>query len=620
MDGTLATEPGFSWCAGAIGHGSPETVRAIAALASETLTTGDGEVALLGSWRAGEVRTLSVGPVWAAFVGITRFSDDEALAEVRRAGHRARLDALARLPGSFQLVVWSPSGVSLFADSIGLRRFWHVRTGGCLLFATHALLLHRLAGSQVDDDWLATRLAAPSLRGALERRAPFVGVEGVAPGESVHIRRDGSVRTERWWIPPEPNMPLAGAATALSERLSSAVGHRVAAVRRASCDVSGGLDSTSLAFLAAAAAGSRHTPLVTVTRVPASPANDDRAWSAKALDALSSGEHVRLDVEEQWLPYSRLSVPPALDEPDPSTVLLGPMRQLAGVLARIGSEVHLAGNGGDPVLGAPMAYLGGLARRHPVLALRHLRGHRALSGLTGRSVTEFARPSRYADWLALAAQRVEEGGRIPHTWALPPSSPTGLLTRDSLAAARLVLLEAAGQVEQVGGIERHGAVVRIRHCAAVQRLHRDVAASLGYRLELPFLDADVVEVCLSARPHERLDPYRPKPLLVAAMRGTVPDALLDRTTMGVYETELHLGWRRHRDEMRRWLDGSRLVDRGLVTGPGLDAVFDRRLDTAGLLALNEVLAAELWLRSLESLPVGPMRRAAAHHAQDAGRH
>jgi asparagine synthase (glutamine-hydrolysing) len=412
---------------------------------------------------------------------------------------------------------------------------------------------------------------------------------------------------------------LADAAPALSERLSSGVGHRVAVVRRASCDLSGGLDSTSLAFLAAAAARSGPTSLVTVTRAPASPANDDRVWSAKALDALRS-DHVRLDLEEQWLPYSRLSVPPPLDEPDASTVLLAPMRQLAAALARAGSEVHLAGNGGDQVLGAPMAYLGRLARQHPMLALRHLRGHRALVGLTGRSLAELARPGRYADWLALTAHRVEDGGRVPQTWASPWPPPSDLLTRDSLAAARSVLLEAAGQVEQVGDIVRHGAVVRIRHSAAVQRLHRDAAASLGYRLELPFLDADVAEICLAARPYERLDPYRPKPLLVAAMGGTVPDPLLARTTRGIYDTELHLGWRRHRDEVRTWFDGSRLVDRGLVTADRLAAVFDRHLDTAGLFALNEVLAAELWVRSLECSPADPRRPAAPHHAQDARRH
>ena len=88
--------------------------------------------------------------------------------------------------------------------------------------------------------------------------------------------------------------------------------------------------------------------------------------------------------------------------------------------------------------------------------------------------------------------------------------------------------------------------------------------------------------------------------------------------MGVYDTELHLGWRRHKREVREWFAGSRLVERGLVTAVGLSAAFERSVDTYDLFALNEALAAELWLRSLESLPSGRAWAEAPAHAHDAG--
>jgi asparagine synthase (glutamine-hydrolysing) len=268
-----------------------------------------------------------------------------------------------------------------------------------------------------------------------------------------------------------------------------------------------------------------------------------------------------------------------------------------------------------------MAYVGGLARRHPLVAARHLRGHRALVGLTGRSFAELLCPGRYADWLGLAAAWLEgRPGRVPQTWAALPPLPTGLIDADVLAMAGAALRDVADRAQHVGDIQRYGAVVRLRHTAGVHRLHRDAAAALGLRLELPFFDADVAEVCLSARLHERVDPYRAKPLLVEAVRGTVPDSLLMRTTMGVYDTELHLGWRRHRNDVRALLETTALAERGLVTDTGVARLVEGTLSTQDLFWLNDVLAAELWLRSLDRLTPLVRLTPVTLHTNDSGSH
>lgn len=614
---TATTPFGFSWCAGVLGRVPPEYRAALSALAKST-SMGDGGTALVGSWTPGEVTTSAAGPHRAAFLGTCRFSGRTAATELEHAVTRRRIDGLARLPGSFHLVVFTPDAVWLVPDRTGLRRFWYVRVGGGLLFASHAVLLASLVGALVDEAWLATRLAAPSLRGAVEERSPFAGVAGVPPGSFLRVGIDGSTQTDRWWSPPEPVVALPVAGAKLKESLESAVGHRVRAVAHASVDLSGGLDSTALAFLAATSAPAAGSSLTTLTRTPASPANDDPIWAAQARTALRGVEHLDLAGDEA-LPFGRLGVPAPLDEPDPSAMLAGAMQLQANVLGARGSKLHLAGNGGDQVLGAPMAYLAGLARRHPLLAARHLRGHRALVGLSGKTFAELLRPGRYADWLALAAAQL--GGRpgeVPQTWAALPHAPSGLIGADVLAVAASVLRDVAERSEQVGDIERYGAMVRLRHTAAVHRLHRDAAALQGLRLELPFLDADVAEVCLSTRLHERVDPYRAKPLLVEAMRGTVPDCLLTRTTMGVYDTELHIGWRRHRAEVRSLLDGAALAERGLVREAGIARLVEGAVTTEDLFWLNEVLAAELWLRSLAA--VAPLVRSSpvSLHSNDAG--
>jgi len=587
----------FPWCAGVVGRPPAELSAALASLASSSVAFGDGM--LVGSWWPGELRTVRAGRMEAAFLGTARFTDAQALDALARARDTRDHAALARLSGSYQLLVYTPGGVTLCPDRTGLRRLWYASSPGYALFATHTLVLQRLLNAPLDEKWLAIRLIAPSLRDVLDHRAPFVGVEPVRPGEAVQLRSDRTGWTDTWWAPPPAVLPVQRSAPVLAETLAAAVGHRVASVRRTSCDLSGGLDSTSLAFLARRAARDGATSLVTLTRAPASPANDDPYWVARAVAAMPDIEHVQLADDPEGLPYADLRVPAPLDEPDPGVALTGPLRRQAWTLARLGSDVHLAGNGGDQVLGAPLTYLRRLARQRPLLAARHLRGHRALTGLTGRSLACLAWPGRYAGWLRLVADQLESGGRVPWTWGSPPRPPRSLMTRDGLDTAATAVRAAAAGAQPAGDVESHATVARLRYAAGVHRVHRDSAAALGLRLELPFLDADVVEVCLSTRPYERLDPYRPKPLLVSAMRAIVPDELLARTTMGVYEAELHLGWRQNRHDVASFFEESRLVERGLLSRHGMTAFLAGRLDTHDLFDLNEVLAVELWLRSLE---------------------
>ncbi|WP_143861328.1 asparagine synthase-related protein [Nocardia amikacinitolerans] len=55
----------------------------------------------------------------------------------------------------------------------------------------------------------------------------------------------------RWWNCPPPEQPSAGCAARLRETLRASVAVRLGPDQAVSADMSGGLDSTSLCFLAA---------------------------------------------------------------------------------------------------------------------------------------------------------------------------------------------------------------------------------------------------------------------------------------------------------------------------------------------------------------------------------
>ena len=92
----------------------------------------------------------------------------------------------------------------------------------------------------------------------------------------------------RWWQAPEPELPLEEGARALREALLEAVDLRARGGGVLGMDLSGGLDSTSLCFLAART-GAR---LVTVTLRWAAAGNEDAIWADRAAAHLPGCERL----------------------------------------------------------------------------------------------------------------------------------------------------------------------------------------------------------------------------------------------------------------------------------------------------------------------------------------
>ncbi len=144
---------------------------------------------------------------------------------------------------------------------------------------------------------------------------------------------------------------------------------------RLSADLSGGMDSTSLCFLAAQAG----TPdLLTFRRAEADVANDDAVFAAHAASGLPRADHVVLGQAETPGVFADADDTGDTEAPYRYTRTLARTRHSAGLLASHGARQHLAGHGGDELFHGRVAYLHPLLRRRPVTAIRHIRGHQAL--------------------------------------------------------------------------------------------------------------------------------------------------------------------------------------------------------------------------------------------------
>jgi asparagine synthase (glutamine-hydrolysing) len=560
---------------------------------------------LVGTWPTGELCLAADGEVRLAVLGRSAASAARTAALARELCHPRDVDRVARAcAGENHLLASIAGEVRVQGSLSGLRRVFHTEIGEVGVASDRADVLALADGRGVDPARLAMCLLAPEAPYPFEGESLWSGVEALPEDHYLWLGALGMRRVVRWWEPPEATVPLAEAAEALRDTLCAVVGDVRAGGRTVTCDLSGGLDSTPLCYLAA-----RGAPLTAVTTMSGNPGDDDPEWADLAAAGLPGLERLLVPAEDLPLPYDGIACPGvAEDDPYFGVEDRADVVEMARFLSGHGSQVHLTGNGGDEVLQGTPAYLYDLVRTHPFVALSQLRGYRALFRWPWRSAARlWTDRSSCADWLT-AAQRgltdppgAEDIGAT--TWGmdfrLPPWATASArdLVGDRLAdASRRVVPLAATRGQHDSLVAVHVAGYENRRQSRLSRRH-------GVNLVAPYLDDRVVEICLAVRPHERTTPWRYKPLIVEAMRGIVPDASLARATKAEGSDLLYRGLRAHRDDLHTLFDDMVLERLGLVDAVALRH-HSARLAASDLwpVALSRTISCERWLRDLETSP------------------
>ncbi|TDD27625.1 lasso peptide isopeptide bond-forming cyclase [Actinomadura sp. KC06] len=569
---------------------------------ARTLRHPSGRPWLIGTWTDAEITVAEAGDARLALIG-TRPHDIERIAgEAERLTGLASLDRLARtLPGSFHLVAALGGRTRVQGDAAGLRLVFHARVDGVSVAADRADVLAALTGAELDERQVAVRLLWP-VPHPLPHAPMWRDVHGVEPGHHLVLDAEGRARTRRWWSPPEPDRPLAAGAAELRTALSRAVEVRTAGGGTVSCDLSGGLDSTSVCFLAARG----DAGIIASTWPGRDPADEDLMWARRAAERLPGVEHAVWPADESPLVYADLlDIDDPLDEP--TIGMMDRARVLSHVprLVAKGSRLHLTGIGGDQVAWCSEAHYHGLLRRRPLPALGRLRGFRALFdwpfGPMARALAD-GRP--YRRWLADAAADLRRPPQPVVSSALGWDMAPRLfdwVTPDAEHAAAEAIREAARTAEPLAPDRgQHADLQSVRMCARIIRQWEQMSARAGLPMSSPFLDDRVIETSLAVRPEERVTPWRYKPLLVAAMRGIVPDECLARSNKAEASMDAADGLRAHQGDLMELWDGSRLARLGLVDAARLRALTARPAAPELREAiLYSTIGCEVWLRTLD---------------------
>ncbi|WP_426368539.1 asparagine synthase-related protein [Streptomyces sp. E-08] len=573
------------------------------------------------AWTVGPVLVCTVegdgpGPSRIAAVGDCPPTRDE-LAATLRAIRTGRLERMPERPGSCLLVAETPDRTVVVGDHAGVWPvFYRTDPDGGVWWSNAATPLAALSGPPIPElRALAARTAVPDV--VLDPHTSlFPRVARVPPGMALLCERGSArlVRTGTARAYAEP-LTLSEGAGLLRTRLTEAVDRRVRSTALRSADLSGGLDSTTLAHLSARA-GKTHA----VTYTDEWLRNDDLPYATAAADAMPGVVHHVMRGDRSTLHYAGLDpehlAVPFSDAPSPTVVLWAMKARVLGAMAAHGSRGHFVGTGADTVLTASGvltdALRAGRRREAAVVA-------RAAARVTHTSVWSLWRAARSKAALTLAVEAGHLAARLRG-----PAAPAATAHRGNGGADAAWLpvqtvadwmprpardLLADHVTDTCRSRERPDRLAPWRDAHGLARVGDDVAqyahlaASLGMPLWAPFLDDEVVAVCFGVPPEERHVPGAYKPLLTRAMRGIVADTVLDRRTKGTFGGPVYAGLAEHCAALTELLGtDSRLARLGLVDPAPVSAVLRRAAPGLPLPlgSVHNLVAVEVWLRQLET--------------------
>lgn len=556
-----------------------------------------GRAVLVGEWNEAQRVTVTSGERSLTLLGTTAVTTDELERELRRYRTAGDVEGIhRRIPGSyFTVLAWEHETIA-FGTFSGIRQL--VYSTGASLVSNDAAVLRDAINAGLDDATLPLFLISLKPPAVLGDRTAWLGIRAVPPTYSARLTGNGEFGIHPRWVPPTAEGRLEDIAPLLTQALDDAVRARQAR-GRISTDLSGGMDSTTLAFFA----HRRRADLITMFRPALDSSNDDQRWTSAAEEHLPGAHHLRLPAEQSapwfsdWLDQRDGN----LEGPLPSSRVGSYLRELGRLVAEAGSTTHLTGIGGDELFHPSFALVQSLAFRRPKWAWEAARRAQAMGRWsTGATLAALYRRESLSAWLRRSAAEID---RLPAVQGAPSSDwePRPLLppwasaltidaTRESIRAAADVATTELDPVdyEMLSLASLSGSLVR---------RFEPLLASHGVSYEAPFLDDNVIEIAMSIQRSDRARDGAYKPVLAAAARPVVPASLLGRRTKGDYSREAYDGIRKSRDQILHEFESSELAARGLIDTSALRRTLTGvNPDTRAFQFLDPTLTTEAWLR------------------------
>lgn len=516
------------WCDGPVGLGMQRLAIIDVAGGDQPMFNEDRTVAVVMNGEIYNFRELRAR-LSATGHTLATHSDTEVLVHLYEDHGECLVD---HLRGMFAFAIWDVARQRLVLgrDRIGKKPLFIARSGSKVWFASEmmALLQDPEIDRTPDPQAIASYLAYQYVP---HPRSAFAAIEKLPPASTLAVSLDGSKQQRYWQLDyggAEPEMTPAEVEVRLRELVWEATRIRLISEVPLGAFLSGGIDSSAVV---AAMADQMSEPVKTFS-IGFHDADFDEVRYARLIAERFSTDHHEFVVE----PHA-LEIMPKLarhyGEPfaDPSAI---PSFYLAELTSRH-VTVALNGDGGDESFAGYTRYGSNnrVARLNWIpLPLRRLAPHvaRALGERngTGARIHRFARAlamdphERYAHWMSAFQSFMREQMMQPEFLAATdgwrPEEVLGEVWHSSNARSR---------------IDRMLDTDVNTYLPADLLVKMDIA-TMAYSVEgrSPFLDHKLMEFAAALPADMKLRRANGKQILKSALRGVLPDEILDRPKMG----------------------------------------------------------------------------------------
>lgn len=516
----------------------------------------------------------------------SKLSDVEIVA---RAYERRETESFALLVGDWAVSIWNPRSCCLIlaTDFLGTRRLYYSVDQKSVLWSTllDPLLHFSDCPSAICEEYLAGWLSSYPQ----ESLTPFKNLRAVPAGHQVTIRTGSIVTRQFWRFDPDRRPPCRNDRDfeeAFLVEFRKSIVRRLRSSTPVLAELSGGVDSSSIVCTAdhLCSQGITNQRLDTVSYFNDAEPNWDERPFVTAVERQRGRQGNHIDIGSPAILVdsgrSRFAATPSYADSQSSF-----SQDLARCIASGPYRVVLSGIGGDEVTG-------GVPTPIPELAdyLSSLRLFRFV-----RRLGEWSLAKR-KPIIHLLFQTLSAFGPVRPNIDMPWLCPEFV---------RLNHAALAGYPKRV--TLRGGPPSFQANMAALDGLRRQIACGPPtiapvFERRFSFLDRDFLTFCYSVPREQFVRPFQRRSLLRRAMKGIVPEEILNRKRKAFVVRQLIAALSETRDSLakdrKEFLCGAyRIAEFGAFI-EALDAAC--RGEDVPLIPLVRTIALENWLRSINS--------------------
>ncbi|MEO5336330.1 MAG: asparagine synthase (glutamine-hydrolyzing) [Magnetospirillum sp. WYHS-4] len=526
-------------------------------------------------------------------------SDTEVLLEMLAADGAA---AFPRLNGMFAFLWVDRASGEWWAvrDQLGVKPLYLAPVGDILLAGSEikALLAHPALEARLDPMALGEYL---TFQYCLEDRTLFGGVRKVEPGTAVRGRGGEILETRRYWAPDFSGgeaMAEDEALEALTNALERSIRRNLRSDVRLGTHLSGGLDTSVVATLAAQA--SERPIEVFCGRFAEGPAYDESRYARRVAESLGAVYHDVVPTAAEFVALMPTLVR-LLDEP-----VAGPgvfPQYMVNKAAAESVTVLLGGQGGDELFGGYARYL--IAYLEQALK-GAIYGTQESGHYLVTLENVIASLPMIKDYVPLLRQFWQDGlfdamgaryfrliNRFAQAEAVLDPDVVSAADREAVFSRFAAIFDG----QPLGSYINH--MVRFdlaNSLPALLQVEDRVSMAHGLEVRVPLIDIEVVDIATRLPPRFKFGGGDSKRLLRRAFRGRVVPEVLDRRDKMGFPVPLG-PWMAAgpvREFVCDLLNSRSCRERGLWKREGLDAAI--ATDSGGFRQTWGILCLELWFR------------------------